>query len=211
MKMARQKKRPERDNCSWTEEEDDLLLEMVGTSDYNYIGNKLGRTARAIQNRLIALETEDKLILTGMLTAAELGRLVKRDKSYITKLIREDGLPATQPNLRYKTKEQKTFRWMIDPEKFWKWAEKNRDKLNFYLIEEGSILPEPEWVTEQRKIDYYKPVTRKRWTEEEKKRAIDLLDAGYTRLQVAQTLNRTVSSIRWVLDKHLEQIGAKKH
>lgn len=208
--MAREKKRPNHIGCRWTDKEDDTLLEMAGTYDYNYIANKLGRTPRAVEKRLGVIETENKLILTGMITAADLGRLVQRDKSYITKLIKEDGLPAIQPNLRYKTKEKKTFRWMIDPYRFWKWAEKNREKLNFFLIEPNSIPPEPDWVKEQRKLDYYKPVTMRRWTDEEREKAIKLLDAGYSRPQVAKILNRSVSGIRWVLDKHLEEIGAKK-
>lgn len=202
------KKRPERDNCTWTEEEDELLLEMAGQAGYDYIGSKLKRSPRAVQNRLIEIDTADKLMLTGMLTAAELGRLVQRDKSYITKLIKEDGLPAKKPKLTYKDKDP--HRWMIDPYKFWKWAEKNRDKLNFYLIEADTIVPEPSWVAEQRKLDYEKPVTRKRWTDEERKRAIELIYSGYTRPQVAKVMNRSVSSIRWVLDKHLESIGMKQ-
>jgi hypothetical protein len=207
--MAREKKRPPRDNCTWTQEEDDMLLDMVGTSNYSFIGNKLGRSPRAVQNRLIELGEADKLFVTGMLTAAELGRLVQRDKSYIIKLINEDKLPAIQKDLSYKQRDKKGLRWLIDPYKFWKWADKNRDKLNFYLIEKNSIPPEPDWVDEQRSLDYQKPVTRRRWTEEEKQKAIKLLDQGYSRPQVAKVLNRSVSSIRWILDKHLKEIGVK--
>jgi hypothetical protein len=202
------KKRPERDNCTWTKEEDEIILEMAGQAGFNFIGSKLKRSPRAVENRLRELDTTDMLLHTGMMTAAELARLVKRNKSYIIKLINEDGLPAKKPQLTYKNRE--AHRWMIDPYKFWKWAEKNRDKLNFYLIEMDSIPPEPEWVAKQRQLDYEKPVTRKRWTEEEKKRAIELLDQGYSRPQVAKVFNRSVSSIRWILDKHLEEIGVKK-
>jgi hypothetical protein len=200
-------KRPERDNHHWTKEEDEILMEMAGQSTYDSIGSKLKRSPRAVENRMRELDTTDALILTGMMTAAELGRLVQRDKSYIIKLINEDGLPATKPKVTYKKRDP--HRWMIDPYKFWKWAEKNRDKFNFHLIEKDSILPEPLWVEEQRRIDFEKPVTRKRWTDEERKRAIQLLDAGYSRPQVAKALNRSVSSIRWVLDKHLEELGIK--
>ena len=211
--MARKPRKPKprkRNKRTWTEEEENKMLEMVGVYNYNTIGIALGRSERAIQHRLLIIDTEDKTLLTGMMTAAELGRLVKRDKSYITKLIKENGLPATQPNLRFKTTEEKTFRWMIDPDKFWKWAEKNRDHFNFHQIEADSIPPEPSWVEEQRRVDYQKPVTRKRWTEEDKKRAIELLDQGYTRVEVAKVFNRSTSSIRWVLDKHLEAKGIKK-
>lgn len=211
--MARNPRKPKprrRNKRTWTGEEDNKIMEMVGVYNYDTIGIAVGRSERAVQHRLLILDTEDKTLLTGMMTAADLGRLVKRDKSYIIKLIREHGLPATQPNLRFKTKEEKTFRWMIDPDKFWKWAEQNRDKLNFHQIDAGSILPEPNWVEEQRRIDFQKPVTRKRWTEEDKKRAIELLDQGYTRVEVAKVFNRSTSSIRWVLDKHLEAKGIKK-
>jgi DNA-binding CsgD family transcriptional regulator len=196
-----QKKRPERDSRRWTEEEDDLLMELIGTSNYNSIATKLKRSPQAVEKRLQDLGTSDKYLLTGMMSARELALHLNRDIGYVLKLIREHGLPAKTNNMNFKDKKQITY-YFIQPEKFWTWAEKNRDKLNFSLIEEGAILPEPDWLEAQRRIDYYKPVNRKYWTEEQEKKVVELIKAGYSRKQVADVFKRGVDSISWVIKKH---------
>ena len=197
--------RPSRDNCTWTQEEDDYILDHAHRYSYDFMGEKLGRTARAVQNRLIEINGADKRELTGMITASDLADILKKDRSTITRYIKEKGLPAKRPILGYKGADMKRKLWLIDPETFWKWAEKNRELFNFYIVEKHALSPEPEWVDEQRKIDFYKPQPRRRWTEEEKQEAIKLLCSGLTRKEVAKRLGRTVSGIRWINDKVLAE------
>jgi transposase len=195
------KKRPERDNRHWTEEEDDLLLELIGTSNYNSIGSRLKRSPQAVEKRLQDLGTSDKYLLTGMMSASELASHVKRDKMYVINLIKKHGLPAMTNSLNYKGDKKVTY-YFIQAERFWSWAEKNRDKLNFAEIEEGAILPEPNWLEAQRRIDYYKPITRKKWSDKDEKRAVELLQAGYTHQQVADVFKRSKDSMKGIVDKY---------
>lgn len=199
-----------RHKCTWTSEEDEFLMDHIGTASFRFIAGKLGRSIKSLETRCVQLGVGDQVDFAGFMTAAELGRVIQKDKSQVIRFINEFGLSAKQAKTRYDNAKKKEYRYMIDPYEFWKWAEKNQEKLNFALIEEDRILPEPEWVEKKRREDYYKPKkTRRRWTEEEKKRAITLLDSGMTRPQVAKELDRTVSSIRWIIDKHLEEMGVK--
>lgn len=198
--MAKRKEL-ERGYQHWTGEEDDTLLDMIGTSTYNSIGSKLKRSPQAVEKRLRELGTSDKYILTGMMSARELAFHLKRDPGYVLKLIKEHGLPAKTNNMNYKDKKQVAY-YFIEPDKFWSWAEKNKEKINFAQIDEGAILPEPKWLEAQRRIDYYKPVTRKRWSETDEERAIELLKAGYTRQQVADIFKRNPDSISYITSKH---------
>lgn len=199
--MVKTKKRPERDNCSWTEEEDDMLLDMIGSAGYDWIASRLKRSPKAVEKRLQDLGTSDKYLLTGMMSASELAHHVKRDKGYVLKLIREYGLPVKTTNMNYKGDKKVTY-YFIEPDRFWIWAEKNRDKLNFAEIEEGAILPEPDWLEAQKRIDYYKPITRKAWSQKDELRAVELLKAGYTHEQVAKVFNRTKDSMKGIVDKY---------
>src|SRR5437764_10764396 len=107
--MARVKKRPERDKCTWTQEEDEMLLDMVGSAGYDWIASRLKRSPQAVEKRLQDLGTSDKYLLTGMMSASELAQHVNRDKGYIIKLIKEHGLPAKTTNLNYKGDKKATY------------------------------------------------------------------------------------------------------
>lgn len=199
--MAKKKERPEKDNTTWTQEDDELLLELAGTLTYDHIGRKLGRSPRAVQKRLEDLGTSDKYILTGMMSATELASYLNRDKGYVIHLIKECKLPAKSSSLTYNKKKKVTY-YYIQPEKFWIWAEKNRDKLNFAQIQEGTILPEPDWLEAQRRIDFYKPVTRKKWSQEDKEKVIKLLKAGNSRQEVADIFNRSLKGIDIIIKEY---------
>lgn len=199
--MARKKKRPERDNCIWTEEEDEFLAEMAGSASYDFIGSRLKRSPEAVRKRLEDSGTSDKYLITGMLSARELARCLNRDVGYVLDLIRNHGLPAKTPNTTFKEKKQIVY-YFIQPECFWRWADKNRDKLNFAQIEKDSILPEPAWLEAQQRVDFYKPVSRKKWKPEEEAEVLRLFYSGTTQKEIAKIFNRPVSGIAWIIKKH---------
>jgi hypothetical protein len=84
-------------------------------------------------------------------------------------------------------------------EDFWEWAGKNRSFIDFSKMEENILGLEPEWVKEQRKIDYktntaYKTIP---WTESEDKQLLRLLrEFKYSYLDLSKKLNRTSGAIQ---------------
>lgn len=202
--MPAVKKKPKKHRTPWTEEEDEFLLERVGTATYDWIAGRLGRTPQAVHERMRDLGTTDKYLLTGTMSARQLAGHLNVAPHYITELIRNHGLPAQERNTRYK-RERQYPRFYILPEKFWEWANDNREKFNFYEMEEGSILPEPAWLEDQRRKDYYKKPKRRKWTPEEEERAYFLYRSGISVKEIAEIFKRTPTAIYQVLHRYQKQ------
>ena len=78
--------------------------------------------------------------------------------------------------------------------KFWRWAEKNKEKLNFSNLEKFILGKEPKWVDEKRLYDS-KIIVRKPWTLKEEME-LRQLAKKHTKKEIAVILNRTLYSIR---------------
>jgi DNA-binding NarL/FixJ family response regulator len=94
---------------------------------------------------------------------------------------------------------------------FWKWAEKNKQMLDFSKIEKGILGPEPAWVEVKRNADFIKKRKIKKsvndpWTTEEENILRGMLNAyTYTYPEIAQRLNRSEGAIkRRILDLGLK-------
>src|SRR5690625_3118197 len=95
------------------------------------IAKKLGRTVNAVEIRLGRLGISNTKLESGKITAAELARCCGVDNHVITRTwIPKKGLPAVRRVTRYKRKY-----WLIDVKEFWKWAEQNKDLIDFSRID----------------------------------------------------------------------------
>lgn len=103
----------------------------------------------------------------------------------------ENGLPIKKhlvKNSRFK---------VIDIDDFWKWAEQNKDIVNFSQMEENVLGKEPEWVKQKRRIDIREKFKKTPWTPTEDKKLIQLLDKyEYTYDDLCKALNRTEGAIK---------------
>jgi hypothetical protein len=84
---------------------------------------------------------------------------------------------------------------LIDAEEFWEFAYKNKNVINFHKIKRGVLLPEPEWLREEKQKPKKPPRTAQRWNEIEVKQLIDMFKLGYDSKKIAERLGRTVGSI----------------
>lgn len=116
------------------------------------------------------------------------------------------------PYIKKVTRQSKSF-YFIDPLEFWKWSEIHKDKIQFLNIEEQTLLPEPEWVGEERLKERENKHIKKRvyhlWTTKEDKRLLMLRSKGYSHQEISQIMNRSIHSvsIRFKrLKQHLENI-----
>lgn len=177
----------------WTPEEDAFLEEKVGKVKIETIAKKLGRSVIAVENRLDRLGVSNTKLESGKITAAELARYCGIDSHVVTRTwIPKKGLPAVRRVTRYKRKY-----WLIDVKEFWKWAEQNKDLIDFSKVDTHVLLPQPDWVELERKRDYKKIPRKqlKRWTAEEDNQLIKLLNAGYSKAQIAEVLERSETAV----------------
>lgn len=178
---------------TWTDEEITYLEDNVGVTRVSYIAKKLGRTTCSIELKMKRLGISETKTAAGLITANQLGKILKVDTHAVTWWIKEKGLKSTKRTPRNKQKM-----WMIEIDNFWKRAERNKDLINFYKIEPRILCPEPSWLDEQRKIDYQTIPKRQsaKWTVFEDKRLIALVKGKYTQKEIGDLLDRSKNAIQ---------------
>ena len=92
--------------------------------------------------------------------------------------------------------KSKSF-YLIDPSNFWKWAGMHKEKVQFSNIEPQVLLPEPDWVDEERRKD--KQIVKKKvykyWTTKEDQRLLELRKEGLTYAEIGQRMKRSATSV----------------
>ena len=183
---------------AWSSEDEAFLQDKWGIVSVGRLAKALGRSESAVICRARRLKLGAHLgsgnrVPLNQLTTAIYGYTVSTEQ--LDRLIK-NGLPVKTHlvrNNRYR---------VIDPDDFWRWAEKNKHLLNFARFEPFAIGPEPDWAKEKRRYDQnlrtrVKKNQNEPWSEAEDARLIFLLKKGehtYTDLQ--RELHRTESAIK---------------
>ena len=140
-----------RNNKTWSEEENNLLSELWGSVSVPGIAKKLGRTSGSVsqQARRLGLGsfTDNGDFVTFYQLILSFG-YPKGSYSTIKRLwIDNKGLPV-------KTVKVNNSRVLVvNIEKFWKWAEFQRNSIKFTRLKPLSLGAEPSWVEEQRMVE----------------------------------------------------------
>ncbi|MCX7610302.1 MAG: hypothetical protein N2043_01785 [Ignavibacterium sp.] len=193
----------------WTPEMDEFLYEYIGQRSYAYIAKKLGRTEKAIIRRAQKLGISNTHLMSGAISANQLALITNVSFKTITRIWIPLGLKAKRKSLNSNKVSQP--RYYIYPEDFWKWAEKNKDRVCFSKIQRGVLLPEPTWLDEEIQKEKQKLVNKRamvrKWTKEEENQLMDLYyKQGKTQREVAQILNRSQRAI----EKKISEIAKRK-
>lgn len=198
----------------WTREEEDILLELAGYKSFNYIAEKLNRTPYAIQSRLEHLGMSNIKDLSGSLSLSQISSYLNVEPKSVKNWIEKYDLPASRKALRLRIKDKSRLSYSIYPEDFWEWAESHKHLLNFYKIEKGTLLPEPDWFEEERRKDFYLPKrTNRQWTKNEERTLMQMLNANYSYEDISSRLERSIYSIkkkRFLLQKQLSEPSSTK-
>lgn len=174
---------------NWTEDEIEFLKENVGNMKLETLAKKLDRSELSIQNKLKRLGISNTKAQTGYLTTFELANLVKKDPTTVRGWITRHGLKSTKKV----TRSSRQFHF-IHPEEFWKWAEENKEKIDFSKIDPQTIIPEPSWVEAERKKE--NPISYKVWSVKEEMRLQKMLTSGYSLKDAAGALDRSIISVQ---------------
>lgn len=192
---------------NWTQEELEYLENNWGSLSVTAIAKALGRTPGGIKLKATRLglgsmlENGDYITLYKLLKALGL----ETSANHYTEKFIKNGCP-----IKYKkaASENKKFR-IIFLDEFWKWAEKNKQLLNFSRFEKGDLGKEPDWVNEKRKADLKDPSKinhNREWTKGEEEKLIFMCRMGkYTYSDIANELNRTERAVK----RRLNDLGEK--
>ncbi len=124
-----------------------ILQRRYGKTTLKSISKKLNRSENAIEIKACRLGLSSALEATGELTAAEIANVFKIDAHVVVdRWIKDRELKAQYKAVKFTRKF-----WRIKIEDFWKWAEDNKEIINFSKLERNILGKEPSWVDLERK------------------------------------------------------------
>lgn len=184
----------ERAKRKWTSEEEYYLQDKWGEVSIKGLAKTLGRSENAVIVRAQRLGLGAHLHADHRVTVNQLILAVYGGKQQGGRTLNrwiENGLPVK----KHKVKNS-TFK-VVDIDDFWKWAEQNKEIVDFSRMEENVLGKEPEWVKEKRRIDKREKFNTEPWTPAEDNKLIQLLDRyEYTYHDLSHILNRTEGAIK---------------
>lgn len=187
----------------WEEEEIDFLKDNYGIKSEKYICKALGRTPSAIENKITRLELGRWYYLGDYCTLSEMVSATGITYSTFRNWVENYEFPIIKKRYR------KTHFRMVDLDKFWKWAEKNKNMVEWDKIPYLVFGEEPEWVDEARKakvLERDRSLKKTPWTKSEDEKLIWLLKKQqYTYSDIAKELGRTHGAIK----KRLNDLNIK--
>lgn len=176
----------------WTTEEIDYLKENVGFRKLTIIAKTMDRSDGSIRVKMNRLGISNTKLQLGFLTVGELAKILKVDRNTIKRWIEKYDLP----HKKKVTRNIKKF-YFINPPDFWLWAEKHKEKIQFSSIESLLLLPEPDWVNDEKRKE--RQIAKKKnyqyWTTKEDQRLLKLRKEGFTYKEIGERMNRSSISI----------------
>lgn len=176
----------------WNNDDIDYLKEHIGVHKIPVIARSMERSYESVRVKMTRLGLSKTKSQTGFLTMGELARHLKIERKTVQGWVDRHGLPC----MKKVTRKCKRF-YLISPSDFWDWANINKEKVQFSDIEPQTLLPEPEWVAEERQKD--KEVVKKKpykyWTTKEDQRLLELRNNGFTYSVIGEKMNRSSISV----------------
>jgi transposase len=188
----------------WTPEELDYLESCWGAISIKGIAKHLGRTENAVKIKAQRIGLGDPMEHYDGLTVNKLAEVLNVSYSNIKYWIARNDFPA-----RTKVFASKKKVLVITWQDFWKWAEENKQVIDFSRVEVGYLGPEPKWVAEKRKADQIRNVKIKRtpWTIDDDATLKHMLNAfEYSYTDIAKRLRRTEGAVK----RRIRDLGLKQ-
>lgn len=182
-------------NRRWTKEEVNYLFEQWGTVNIKTISKKLGRTESAISNKAFRLGLGKQIESGEYVTVNQLFIALGYASFDSTKL--ESWVKNRKFPIKYKVLRKRKFK-VIYIDDFWKWAEKNKNFIDFSKFTKYMLGKEPKWVESKRQNDILKSSKYKssKWTQKEDEYLIFLVNQfKYSYQEISQLTGRTVGAI----------------
>lgn len=181
----------------WTDKEINYLTESWGATSIPTIASSLGKSITAVElkaNRLKLgsfMHCGDYITLPQLWEALGLSRLTYRTPDWLKK----HEFPFKYKKVRSANRRFK----VVYLDDFWKWAENNKELLDFSKLEYLILGQEPEWVDIKRNQDRLKSsmIITTDWTSYEDTKLLDMLKSyRYTLKDIANYFHRTEQAVK---------------
>mgnify|MGYP003511634939 FL=1 len=169
----------------WTEWEVRYLEKKYVGQPVEKTAKKLNRTINSVKRKAAKLDLNH---YTNFLSAKVVAKCFGSDVSVVIRWINKFDLPCKKVICGNQT------RYLIENEKFWKWAENNKNIINWGKYERQSLLPEPDWLRETIR-NYNTPNTREKYTDDDIVKIRVLLSKGLSYAEIAKETGRTYYGI----------------
>lgn len=190
---------------NWTKQEEEYLIENWGTLSVGTIAKNLNRSENAVVVRKCRLGLGSFLESGEYITWNQLHIALGIGTTNSYKMI--SWVKKRKFPIHKKRVNNNSFK-VVYLDEWWKWAEKNRDLLDFSKFEENLLGEEPQWVKEKRKHDVekaYKYIMTP-WTKTEDDKLMFLVaKQKYTYDDLSKILRRTNGAIQ----RRLCDLGVK--
>lgn len=134
----------------WTEEEEKYLEDNWDIHTIPYLCKKLNRTRSAIINKAFKMNLKTQLLHPEALKISEISELFNVNRNVIDTTWMILGLPFKVQ----KTSESNSYKY-VDIQDLFAFLENNQFLYDGKNLEKNILGPEPEWVKEKRKHDYF--------------------------------------------------------
>ena len=176
----------------WTTDEEDYLERWYDKKGVPFIAKKLNRTKDSIkrkaQNMGLNAYAGEKLYVRSI------AKCFNCDSRVINRWISNYGLPYSKV-----IRGQATCQ-LIEQKEFWIWAKENENLIPWNKYNQGTILPEPEWVKEKIRSYSYKN-NRTPISDYDILNVASLKRRGYSFSQIAKEIGRTEESVKHIWKK----------
>ena len=169
----------------WTKQEERYMERYYLCYPVEKIAKKLGRSVVSVKHKAARMGLNH---YTDSLNAKAVARCFNSDVSVVIRWIEKFDLPCRKIKCKTQT------RYVIDTEKFWKWAENNKGIINWNKYELMSMCPEPRWLEEEIQ-NYTTTKSRKKFTQQEIVEIKNLLHRGLNYKEIATQMGRSYYSI----------------
>lgn len=182
---------------NWSEEDIDVLDERWGIRSIRSTAELLGRSISSVKQKANHLGLIDARFSYEGITINQLALAINVSYSTVKNWVKLHDFP-THSKIFTESARVKVVQY----HEFWKWAEKNKQMVDFSRIEKNILGPEPDWVESKRNADFIKRTKIKKshnhaWTTEEDNILKGMLSAyKHTYPEISQRLNRSEGAIK---------------
>lgn len=174
----------------WTEEEIDFLFENYGKRSLQNLTRNLGRSEASVSSKAATLGLQLNTAQTWF-TVSEFCEVTEISRSTVQYWIKKFGFPARR-NKRISKKYVQ-----INPQNFWRWAEKNKQLIQWAEFPRYALGKEPKWVKETRTASARLVNKRRPWSRWELEELKYLLNQNkFTYPELSERLNRSQGAIK---------------
>ena len=186
------------DRREWTEEEDKFLSEKWGSISIEYLAAQMKRSVFSLKVRAIRTKL-------GPMTDASLKYIKVNEIAEILNVTRDIIVIRWQKeglNLINKKLTNNYRYYVVTLDDLVLFLKNNQELWDSRYLEKFGLGFEPDWLVEKRKKDKISPPIRyRKWTEEERETAKNMLLAGSDYDQISEEINRTKAAVRVELNK----------